>query len=181
MGIVAGQKLRVSDLTGGVTSGGGGGGSTGGAGGFSAVAADVTVNNSTTFVDSGMALDVVAGATYEVYAWLKYSTLATPDIKFSTTRPSGTTGSWMVLAHGIASTTIAVDIAVGVTAVVEDIATSKKAAGDATGTIIIGALTVGTFTTTTDGTFKIRVAQNTSNASNTILRAGSYLRLTRIA
>lgn len=180
MGLVAGQKLRVSDLTGGVSDGGGGGG-TGGAGGYSVAGTDVTVNNSTTFVDSGMSLDVVAGATYEVYAWLKYSTLATPDIKFSTSRPSGTTGQWMLAAHPIPSTTIALDVAVGVTLVVEDIATSKKASGDATGTLVIGALAVGTFTTTTDGTFKIRVAQNTANASNTILRAGSFLRLTRIS
>lgn len=177
MALAAGQKLRVSDLTGGVSAGGG----ASGAGGYSVVASDVTVNNSTTLVDSGLSLDVVAGATYELYAWLKYTGGSTPDIKFSTSRPASTTGAWAVYGHTIAATTLAVDVAVGTTQVVEDIATSKKLGGDSTGTLIISGLAIGTFTTTTAGTFKIRVAQNTATASNTILKAGSFMRLTRMA
>jgi hypothetical protein len=173
MPFVAGQKIRVSDL-----SGGTGSGSTVG-GGVDVMTADVTVNNSTTFVDSGLAIDVVASATYEFFAWLRYTGGNTPDIKISPSSPSGTTGNWSLIGNG-KDVGPATDTGVGATFNAADIGTSLTVAGDATGTLSLSCLAIGSFTTTTAGTFKLRVAQRTATASNTILKSGSYLKLNRL-
>ena len=177
MAFVAGQKLRVSDLDGGT---GGGSGSTAG-GGVSRASADVTVNNTTTFTDTGLQLSVVANAVYAVRAWIRYNTGNTPDIKFQWSTPSGTTGYWSLVGHGRDVTTAAVDVSAGATFVVEDIGTSKTVAGDATGTLLLACVAGGELTTTTAGTVKLRVAQRTANASNTVFRTGSRMELVRIA
>jgi hypothetical protein len=175
MAFVAGQKLRVSDLTGGTT----GAGSTGN-GTFDRVTADVTINNSTTFVDSGLAIDVAANAVYEFYGWLRYTGGNTPDFKVSCTTPSGTTGFWSLVGNG-KDTAPATDTGVGATYNAADIGTSLTVAGDATGTLLLVALAGGSFaTSSTAGTLKIRVAQRTATASNTVLKTFSYLRVTRI-
>lgn len=176
MTFVAGQKLRVSDLTGGVT----GGGSVAVGGGVSRMSADVTVNNTTTFTDSGLSLDVVANAIYKVSGWLRYSGGNTPDIKFQFTTPSGTTGYWSLTGHARDAAPV-LDTSAGTTYVVEDIGTSKTVAGDATGTLLLAALINGEMSTTTAGTVKLRVAQRTATASNTVLRTSSRLELVRIA
>jgi hypothetical protein len=174
MAFVAGQKVRVSDL-----SGGTGSGSTVG-GGTDVTTADVTVNNSTSFVDSGLAIDVVASATYELYAWLRYTGGNTPDFKVTPTSPSGTTGNWSLHGNG-KDTSPATDTGVGATFNAADIGTSLTVAGDATGTLSLACLAVGSFTTTTAGTFKLRIAQRTATASNTILKSGSFMKLNRLA
>lgn len=177
MAFVAGQKLRVSDLTGG--TGSGGGGATVG-GGISRVAADVTVNNSTSFVDSGLALDVAAGAVYEFSAWVRYNSIAAADFKLQPSSPSGTTGHWSLIGYG-RDTSPAVDTGAGALFIVSDIGTSMTVAGDSTGTQLMACLAQGYFVTTTAGTFKLRVGQRSANASNTVLRIGSYMRLNRIS
>ena len=176
MAFVAGQKLRVSDLTGGTT---GGTGSTGN-GSFSRATADVTINNSTTFVDSGLSIDVAANAVYEFHAWLRYTGGNTPDFKVSCTTPSGTTGFWSLAGNG-KDAAPATDVGVGATFNGADIGTSLTVAGDATGTLILACIADGAFaTSSTAGTLKIRVAQRTATASNTVLKTFSYLRVTRI-
>lgn len=175
--LTAGQKLRVSDLTGGVT--GGTAGSTGGA--IMRATADVTVNNSTTFVDTGLALDVIASAVYAFTALIFYTGGNTPDIKFTPSTPSGTTGSWTLLGNG-KDTSPATDTGVGASFNAADIGTSLTVAGDATGTLLLSCRAEGTFvTSSTAGTFKLRVAQRTATASNTVFKANSRLQLTRIA
>lgn len=171
MALTAGQKLRVSDLTGGTGSGGG----------VSRATADVTINNSTTFVDTGLQLDVVANAVYELHAWLRYNGGNTPDIKFQPSSPSGTTGHWSLIGYG-RDVSPAIDVGSGAAFMVADIGTSLTVAGDTTGTALMACLAQGYFATaSTAGTFKLRVAQRTATASNTILRLGSFMRLNRIA
>lgn len=47
--------------------------------------------------------------------------------------------------------------------------------------VVIEIVIKGTFTVTTAGTFALQMAQNTSNASNSVVNVGSTMRLTRIA
>lgn len=47
--------------------------------------------------------------------------------------------------------------------------------------VVIETILEGTFVVSTAGTFAIQMAQNTSNASNTVALLGGYLELTRIA
>lgn len=177
MTLVAGQKLRVSDLTGGTT--GGTGGSTGGA--IMRATADVTVNNSTTFVDSGLAIDVVVNAVYAFEALIFYTSGNTPDFKIQPSGPSGMTGSWSLVGNG-RDVAPATDTGVGATFNATDVGTSLTVAGDATGTLLLSCKAEGTFVTVgTAGTFKLRVAQRTATASNTIHKANSRLALTRIS
>lgn len=174
MAFVAGQKLRVSDLTGGT---GGGGSAVGG--GTSYASADVTINNSTTFVDTGLSVPVVAGATYAFRAWIRYTGGNTPDFKVQPSSPTGTTGNWSLIGNG-RDVSPATDTGVGATFNAADIGTSLTVAGDSTGTLSLSCVAEGTFAVTTAGTFKLRVAQRTATASNTIFRAGSYLTVTRL-
>ena len=177
MPFAAGQKLRVSDLTGGT---GGSSGSPVGSG-VVIMSSDVTVNNTTTVTDAtGLTFSVIANATYQFEAWLRYNGGSTPDIKFQWSSPSGTTGFWSLVGHA-RDTSPALDTGAGGTWVVEAIGTSKTVAGDATGTLLLAATAKGYITTTTAGTFKLQVAQRTATASNTVLRTGSYMSLTRIA
>ena len=175
MALVAGQKLRVSDLTGGVS--GGGTGAVGGGGVVLPTA--VSVTNSTSFVDA-MSLAVVAGATYRLDAWLLYSAIAAADFKIQPSSPVGTTGSWSLIGHG-RDAAPALDVGVGATFVASDIGTSLTVAGDSTGTLLLAAKAEGVFTTSAAGTFKLRVGQRTANATATILRAGSALALSRLS
>lgn len=174
MAFTAGQKLRVSDLTGGTGSG-----STVG-GGIIRATADVTINNSTSFVDSGLALDVASDAVYSFLAFVYYTGGNTPDFKMQPSTPSGTSGVWSLVGHG-RDAAPATDTSAGTIWVADDIGTSKTVAGDATGTLKLSALAIGTFvTSSTSGTFKLRCAQRTATASNTVFKANSWLQITRL-
>lgn len=172
MAFLAGQKLRVLDLTGGSTATGGG---------AVFMGADVTINNSTTFVDAtGLSVPVIAGATYKLSGWLRYTGGSTPDFKVQPSSPSGTTGNWSLIGWG-RDVSPAIDLGYGSAFAAADIGSSLTVAGDSTGTLSIVALVHGHFVVTTAGTFKLRVAQRTATASNTILRAGSWINVERMA
>jgi hypothetical protein len=175
MPIVAGGKLRVSDLTG--TSGGG----SAGGGNTVIMVADVTVNNTTSFTDAtGLSVAVVAGATYKFDAWCQYTSLNTPDFKIGLSVPASTTGYWSMAGYG-RDVAPSADAGVGVHYVTVDLATSLTVAGDATGTLRMSCRPSGFFTTTAAGTFVLRLAQRTANASNTTIRAGSWLTVERVS
>jgi hypothetical protein len=175
--ITAGQKLRVSDLTG--TSSGGSGGVTGG--NTVRMAGDVTVNNTTSLTDmTGLSVAVVAGATYKFDAWVMYTSLSTPDFKIQPSSPASTVGYWSLAGYG-RDVAPAADTGLGGVHIVADIATSLTVAGDATGTLRMACRAAGYFTTVGAGTFVLRMGQRTANASNTVARTGSWLDVVRIA
>jgi len=173
----AGQKLRVSDLTGGTGSGGG---STAGGGTVRMAADATTVSNSTSFTDTGLTLAVVANATYVLTAWLLYTSGSTPDFKVQPSSPSGTTGRWSMVGYG-RDVSPAADTGLGGLFITADIGSALTVAGDSTGTLQMCALINGNFTTTTAGNFLLRYGQRTATVSNTIARAGSFMTLTRLA
>jgi hypothetical protein len=178
MAFSAGQKLRVSDLSG-TASGGGGGVVTSNT---VIMSGDVTVNNTTTFTDAtGLSTAVLASATYRWDTWLMYTGTATPDLKITPSSPSGTTGYWNLTGYG-RDVSGAIDTGGGATFMVADIGTSLTVGGDSGGTARIACRAAGFFTTsTTAGTFKLRVAQRTATAVNTVLKAGSWLDVVRVS
>lgn len=173
MAIAAGQKLRVSDLTG--TGAAAVGGSK------VQMTADVTVNNTTSFTDAtGLAVPVVAGATYAFDAWLLYTSGNAPDFKVQPSSPAGTTGAWNLFGYG-RDVAPAADTGSGSLWIAADIGTSLTVAGEASGALLLGCIARGRFVTTAAGTFRLRIGQRTATAVNTIARAGSWLDVVRIA
>jgi hypothetical protein len=170
--IFAGQKLRVSDLDG--TAGGG----------FILLAADKTANNTTTFSDSTLTATVEANATYGFDAWVHWTSNPTPDIKLGWTTPASTTGWWAAMGPVAGTAPVAGTERHNYTDFgVLTIGSSLTMAGDDTSpsTIRLCATLRGHFTTTAAGSFTLKMAQGSAEVSDTILRAGSWLNVFRLA
>jgi hypothetical protein len=150
-------------------------------GGISSVVkpSNTTVNDSAALAaDPALTLNVVANAVYEVKCWVIYSSGTTPNIQFAFTGPSGASLNWTTNSL----TTAATGGSGSITVLRSGLGTGNElAAGGGSGSEQIanleGYLTVGS----TAGAFTLYWAQNTANASNTVVYANSVLRLTRIA
>jgi hypothetical protein len=128
-----------------------------------------TVNNSTTLQnDDELFIAVEASVTYDFEAEIIYNSGATPDLKFGWTFPSGLTMFYAVYAAGGGTFLGYNEIETSVPAV--------DGAGAAVGVLLKGTVIVSS----TAGTLQLQWAQNALNASNTIVQAGSYIRLRRI-
>lgn len=132
------------------------------------------VNASTTLVDSGIEFPVLAGLRYIIEGNIKYSSGATPDIKFALTPSAGTlTGKWGMKGLGPGASSP------GVTeqAWLDVFGDSNvfQLGGDSF--LQMAAQIEGSFTPSTAATIKLRFAQNTSNASNTFVAADSWIRV----
>lgn len=124
------------------------------------------VNNSTALVDDpDLRLTVAANTTYDLNLQVTYSTGATPDIKFAWSLPAGTTMP-ANMAHFYNGSWVAGPVNDTSTLVCEGFATDLPMRWS--GLLIVGG---------TPGVLQLRFAQNTANATNTLLRAGSYMRL----
>ncbi|GAA4849802.1 hypothetical protein GCM10023403_10760 [Pseudonocardia benzenivorans] len=137
---------------------------------------DKTANASTTLSDDPqLSLPVLASTTYLLSALLIWSTGTGPDAKFGLTVPAGCT--WQVAPFGIPTSVTAtagsIETAVFTASGIPlgGVAAGTKTAALVTGTVVVGG---------TAGTVTISWAQNTSNASNTVLYTGSSLQLTRV-
>lgn len=153
MAFTAGQKVRASDMNRGVPT-------------LVRVAADTSVVSSTTLVDGvGAVAAVEADAFYWWRLHLHFTGNATGDIKVAWTVPTGATGFW-----GLVGATVGV-----------------AAYGDANPlTTIDGANTLAVLdgfldTSSTAGNLQLRFAQNTSNGTATVVKAGSLLSVARVA
>lgn len=135
--------------------------------GLTADSADV--NNSTTFVDSGLSVTLPATGTYRFDCRLVYTTAAAADLKVKFTGTATVTaGDSYILDVGINGT--------------------KHAVGDSISLLSAGALTdytfafyVGFITVTAAGTFKVQFAQNTADPTNTHIDEGAFLAVQRVA
>lgn len=135
-----------------------------------------TFRSSTTTLtaDPDLTLAVVANATYIMEARIvAVSTSATPDITVGFSGPSGATmDRWSMMWNDATTTVAAVTLA--------DITTTRNNALSANLSQehrMSGMLV----TSSTAGNFAFQWAQGTSDATSTIVRAGSWLRLTRVA
>jgi hypothetical protein len=132
-------------------------------------AADEIVNNSTTFQnDDDLFLSLEANAVYLGELHLLYNTGSTPDLKYQFTKPASCTlADWSFIGYSTAGALVygfgGEAISIG--------GTGAKLTADAWGLI----------TTTSAGVLQLQWAQNTLNASDSTLMAGSYLLCQRLA
>jgi hypothetical protein len=131
--------------------------------------ANETVNNSTTLQDDDQLLiSVEANVTYDFEAEIIYNSGTTPDFKFAWTYPAGLTMFYAVYAAGGGTFLGYYETEVN-TPVLDG-------AGAAVGVLLKGTVIVAA----TAGTLQLQWAQNTLTAANTVVQAGSYIRLRRI-
>lgn len=137
---------------------------------------DVTLTaSSTTLQDvTGMVVTPAVSTTYELEGVIFYDTSGTPDIKFAFTYPTGATFSWGPAGLKFDGS----DFQSHFTAVHREASpTSTPVAGLGSGTEVTvhiqGKLVMGS----TAGNLQLQAAQNTSNASDTIVKADSWIRL----
>lgn len=128
---------------------------------------DETVNNSATLQDDNdLVWTLEASATYVISIYLSYNSGATPDIKFGWTVPTSSTLRW-----GFIGVDTALALKAGAASVLNS-GSVEPFGGDAAERYlqIHGSIV----TSTTAGSLILRWAQNTANASNTIVRSGSW-------
>lgn len=133
--------------------------------------ANEIVNNSATYQDDNeLAIAAAAGITYGWSLAVFSTSGTTPDIKMQMTAPSGTSwGYGMRMAYNTAGTFEFNPFTGGILG-------ATYGAGS-----VIQAAAEGTFVTGgTAGTLRLQWAQNTANASDTTVHAGSWLRLWRV-
>lgn len=125
-----------------------------------------TVNNTTTLVAvTGLSSSVAANSRYSFHGRIDFITGATPDIKLGWSYPSGATMFWSAVGYDLAGAIFDGDRFIET----DTFAAAGAAANDEF--FVWGAL----ITSTTSGTFGPTFAQNTANASNTSINAGSDL------
>lgn len=138
--------------------------------------ADITSN--TTLADDGvLQLDVAASGVYFVRAMIHYTADANGDLKIGFTAPAAATFTWTPISLTTTATTSAAALRMPTKAIADsDIAggvdSSTSVAAFPTGLLVVGA---------TAGTFKLQVAQGTSSATATVVKAGSWMFAERVA
>jgi len=140
-------------------------------------AADQSVTSSTTLTaDSHLVMAVVANATYVVDGWLMLfgPTPTTGDAKIDFTIPSGATMHYTSGGVVVASPATQYEDTVNANSTARSIGTNGSTD---MGVALHAHVVVGS----TAGNVQLRFAQNSSNATATGFRAGSWLRFTRIA
>jgi hypothetical protein len=126
---------------------------------------DETINSDSTMTtDTDLQFSPTINKMYSVEGLMLFDVDATPDIKFTFTGPSGATMSWR---HNPSSSTM-----FNITSIVA----GAGVAGQIRGLNIVGTL----FMSSTGGTVGMQWAQNVSDAADTILKKGSWLKLVEL-
>jgi hypothetical protein len=135
---------------------------------------DETVNNSTTLQnDDALLIPLEPSEAWVFNASLRYSSGTTPDIKFAFTVPGSSGISWGPMAGGRW-------VAAGTFTQTDNVAASGAALdfmGSGAGTWLAVA---GVVTADSSGNLQLQWAQNTANASDTKVLAGSRLQAWRV-
>jgi hypothetical protein len=127
---------------------------------------DQTVNNSNTLVnDTQLFISVAASAVYRVEMHVVWNSNSTADWSWAFSAPSGAQGWYTNLAPPAAGT-IPYTGALGWT--------NPVGASEGQGADVYSRFS-GNLITTSSGTLQFKWAQNTANASNTIVRLASML------
>lgn len=171
MPFVAGQKVRASQLNSGQPI-------------MAYVASDVTIISSTSPTNiTGLVAALEANALYAWDAFIAYTANETGDAKIGFTVPTGTTGVWgafpIAASENIANTRGIVE-GFRVDGYGDANTQGISGADDLSGAMICcprGYID----TASTAGNFQGRFAQLVSNANNTSIKAGSWLRVVRLA
>ncbi len=129
---------------------------------------DLTVNNSTTLVDTDLITQTLkVGRSYEIQVWFAIASGTTPDSKLQPTLTTlvATRTGWNVSvpAGHIYTATVGTSNSV-----------------DGAGSTVLGYLSVIILDVTTAGTVKIQFAQQTAEASATSFKKGSCMLVTEL-
>lgn len=139
-------------------------------------ASDETVNNSSTLQnDDELLAAVEANAVYHFKLRLTVNSGTTPDIKVGFTYPTSTTLTYDIM-EGETPSGAAANVLTG-PYTQADAAVAFSTTGSDQPCWIEGLIVVSS----TPGTFQVQWAQFAATASNTIVRAGSYLILRRVS
>lgn len=140
---------------------------------------DTARNTTTTHADDPhLSVTVAASAVYMVNCGLYYvsSSQTAGDFKAQFVAPSGAALQASVNTFAAASTATTDDLSGCIT-----LTTSMSCGVVATADPYNPCQVLGLLTTSSAGTFKVQWAQNASSATNTTLKANSYLLLQRLA
>lgn len=151
---------------------------------FVVKSADESLTSSTALQDDNhLILPVDANATYELQAMLFWAGNETGDIKFAFAFPTGATVNWAITGPNAADAGFSTGGTRGGTQYFSSLNQTLSPTGSidiAGSTSPLHARPHGTVITgVTAGSLTLRWAQNTSNATATTVKAGSWLRLQR--
>ena len=171
---VAGQKIRASDLNAGQPL-------------LARVASDVTTISNTTLINiTGLVVAVEANSTYAIDGWIFYQSPSAADIKLNVTLPSGavcTMGAYGPPTTGAPFSGTSPRVNYLDMGVFASSGGSYLHGGDTEFAGVWASLRPAgvLVTSSTAGNLQFQFAQNTSTATNTIVKAGSWLRLVKLA
>jgi len=141
--------------------------------------ANESINNSSSMQnDDHLVLAVAANTTYLLDAYLRYEATTTGDIKAGFSVPTGAAVDWNALClPGTHSSGTSGSLSV----LARTDAQTATLGGAGAGTLLVARIT-GTVTVGgTAGSLQFRWAQQTADVSDSIVYAGSWLRLTPVA
>jgi len=141
----------------------------------------VSKSSSTTMTDvTGLLVALAANATYIWDGYIAFNANATGDFRCAWTVPAGTTGHWAMWGLSTGSTG-GVGTMIGSRIDAYGDANFLTAGGNDTGGGLMAVRPAGYIATAgTAGSFQMRYAQNTSNATALAIVSGSWIRLTRV-
>lgn len=165
---LAGQKVRASEVNDLIPV-------------YARLTADRTATSSTTLTAAtGLVVALEADTRYALTGYLAYTAGATGDLKVALAAPTGTTGHWTLYAQDTAATAGSGSI-VAKRATSFGTGTTQSAAGEDGAGGHMACLPRGFINTAASaGSLQVHFAQNTSSATSTILRAGSWLRVIKL-
>ncbi|MEI5100286.1 hypothetical protein RB200_19385 [Streptomyces sp. PmtG] len=142
--------------------------------------ADESRAATTTFLDdTHLVFPAEAAAVYTMVGWIKYFADPTPDIKMQFAVPSGCLGEWAWLMPG-SGTAAGATTGYSIRTETNDVASFRTGYGTSDTTQFTPVS--GLFRmSTTAGNISLQWAQNTSNATATVLYTDSWLTFLRIA
>jgi hypothetical protein len=150
---------------------------------FSYISTTATlVNNSTTFVDTGLTVAVEASKVYRMELFIGVAAATAADAKFQFVYPAGTTVNGWHLAPqtgATANTNTSARWGGLVETNVITVGTAGVSPTPATDSVFLRVSGL-VITSTTAGTFKIQGAQNVADVSNMTLFKGSFMELREV-
>lgn len=142
--------------------------------------ADESRSATTTFADdTHLVFAAEASAVYTMVGWIKYFASTTPDIKMQFSVPSGCLGEWAWLMPG-ATTAGTTTTGYSIRTDTNDVAGSRTGYGTSDTNMFTPISGIFRMSTTA-GNIALQWAQNTSDATATVLFTDSWLQYTRIA
>lgn len=135
---------------------------------------DQTVNNSTTVVSTNLSMTAVAGARYKYQLLISYTSGSTPDIKFRWTVPTSGSLDRFIQSGGTAATGSTENLTTLVSRRASEF-TEVPAAGTSSSPVTLIYVEFGVIYGGVGGAVTFQFAQNTANASDTVVQSLSRL------